>query len=869
MRGMDGPASDSTPSPADTDGLPAGPALLRAPLVPVALAMVGGIVAGVHVPASAGLWAVVAAAGLVAAIVTFRRAHLNLASCLAVGAAIFAGSAVHGKGALFSVERDHVATLCPPGGMLATIRGQVVTHPYVYAGGAEGPFHYPRPPRTSFVVSAGAILTRAGWQAAAGLVRVGVDEPAGQVRAGREVELTGWLGRIGPPANPGQYDWSAAAARDGARVRMKVPAGAGVIAAPEPDWSWLDRLVWRVRTSAREHLAASGDVDSARLVNALVLGDRHPALRRLNEVMVRAGVAHLISISGMHLGIFAGFVFLVCRLLMLTPRRAAGVALTVLAAYLLLAESRSPLLRSAVMWGAMCVAVLLHRRVAAINSLAAAAVVLLAVEPLQLFATGFQLSFATVGAVLLGHRRVRQMLFGRYLRTRGLMVFREERRVRRWLRRRAADVLMDAVVVAVTAYAAAVPLVAYHFGLFSPYAPLLSLLLVPVLAGVLVPGYLSVALAWPMPNLAASLGDLAAQVAGWMAGAVEWLSVLPGLCLELRPVGLPWVAAAYGAMVLVVLAGRLRHGRLLAGAAVAVLAAATAWTQRPAPVPAGLELDVLAVGAGQCAVLRTPAGRTVLLDAGTKDSFDAWQHVLEPFCRHRRLPVPSVAFVSHANTDHYNALPGLLARHDLRRVYLCEYFTKPLKPDPVAAEMVALLGRHGVGPATLRAGDAVDLGGQVRVEVLWPPARRRDDLSVNDTSLVLRITCGGRSILVPGDLEEAGQAALAALGARVRSDVLVLPHHGSWKRTLPAFVEAVRPRVVVVSSARRPSAPLSAGEAGEGFYRDLSAGREYYCTADDGWVHVALGPAGVRVRTMRQLRQGDSARNSASAGRVE
>jgi beta-lactamase superfamily II metal-dependent hydrolase len=101
---------------------------------------------------------------------------------------------------------------------------------------------------------------------------------------------------------------------------------------------------------------------------------------------------------------------------------------------------------------------------------------------------------------------------------------------------------------------------------------------------------------------------------------------------------------------------------------------------------------------------------------------------------------------------------------------------------------------------------------------------------------------------------------MISLGPALRSDVLILPHHGSWEDTLPAFVQAVDPDVVLVSCAREPNAParyLTKADRHTGkplpqqFYEDLRANRQYYSTAGRGYIRLHFGAAGIRVRTMR------------------
>jgi len=115
----------------------------------------------------------------------------------------------------------------------------------------------------------------------------------------------------------------------------------------------------------------------------------------------------------------------------------------------------------------------------------------------------------------------------------------------------------------------------------------------------------------------------------------------------------------------------------------------------------------------------------------------------------------------------------------------------------------------------------------------------------------MRITCDGRSVLLTGDLDRTGQAELLTEPQKLKCDVLVLPHHGGWESTLPDFVRAAEPRVVLASCASRPGAPAAAGEPGRSFYRRLRNGYRFYSTARHGWVRIDLDPAKLRVTTMR------------------
>ena len=838
------------------DGTSRSVPLHRAPLVAVAAAMTAGIAAGRYGLLPLGFWGLVGSGALVAAGVTFRKKHLHLLTACLLAVGVLAGGAVHGHLAYFNVADDHIVTYTDSGRMLATFRGRVVTAPKTFDAGEGITYGYRPGPRTSMLVEATAIRTGETWRDTSGLVRVLVKQADRRPAAGHEVELIGWLDRPRGPANPGQHDWAEEARKAYVLAKMDVESAGGVTILSGAGRSWWRDAAWRLRAGMRQHLATTGDDRGSHLLAALLVGERSESLRSLNDAMVRAGIAHFLSISGLHLGVFLGFVYLLCRLVMLSPRRSAVVVLVVLAAYMVLAEPRAPLLRSAMMAASLCLATICHRAHSSLNALAAAAIVLLAIEPLQMFSAGFQLSFVIVAGLVLLHKGVEGLVFGRWKRRRGLMVFRDDQRFRRWVWFSAGNWATGAVAMAVTAYVVAAPLVAYHFGLFCPYGALLSLLLFPLVVGVLVPGYLSMALALPMPNLSHAFASLAASVAGVLAGAVDLAREhLPGMAFELRPVSAVSVAACYAALLAVLFHRRIRWGGWWAGGAMAAAAGLLVATQLTAPAPAGAELHMLAVGSGQCAVLRTPSGQTYLIDAGAQGGLDVYARVLGPFLQAMKFPPPRAAFISHANSDHYSAMGDLLADHRLDAVYINEYFGRAGKRKAVPEAEAKILGELVAGAdrvIRLRrgAGQVIDLDDRTRVEVIWPPPER-DDLTVNDTSLVLRITCDGAGVLLPGDLENVGQGELVG-DSRLDADVLVLPHHGSWRDTVAAFTESVSPKVVIVSGSSDPASRVSGDEDREAFFARLKRTTDYAATARSGWVCVRFGQAGVSVERMRR-----------------
>ena len=813
----------------------------RAPMVPVAAAMVAGIVLGRYLAAPVAVWLVAAAACVAGAAAVLRWPGMRRVGMGLVAGAILLAAAAAGGRAWHRVAADHIVTFSDRSAVMATIRGRVASVPSIRDSAA---FSW-REPQTSFLLDATGIRSAEGqWLRATGPVRVTVKEPVTDLRAGGEVELIGQLTRPRLPGNPGQYNRRRADRYRGILAEFTVPGADGVLplgdSSDEPvmaAWRWL-------RARATAHVTGLGDRDETVLLEALVLGTRRAALGALNRTMAEAGVAHLLSISGLHLGIFLGFVYWLCRLIALSRRRAAGLVLIVLAAYVLVTEPRAPLLRGAIMATAVCVGVIIDRRLSVLNALATAAVVLLTADPLQLFTPGFQLSFTIVTGVALLLAPVQSLLFGRWLERRGLMAFGRGDRWRRWLYYHPAQWLILLVCVSLVAYVSAAPLVAFHFGLFSPYAALLSMLLLPIVVAVLLPAYLSLGMSWLMPNAAWQVGRAARAAGDLLQWSVMTLRHLPWLSVEVSPLPAALVLLCYATLGMWAASGRIRLGRATAAALTAACVAWIAWTQLPAAPPAGATLHVLDVGHGAMILLHTAEGRTVVFDAGSMSPAGAYRPILRPFLRTQRLPSPRTAFISHPNADHYNALIELLARRPLEKVYLNASFGLGHPVDPALGDLMDAMVEADVQIARLTDGDKVKLARNAEVEVVWPPGKPAiDKLDANNTSLVLRLTVGSHRVLLTGDIQETVQRRLAdGPGERIAADVLVLPHHGSATDALKDFINATGAATLVQSAAWRHDSPA---------FLDAISDRRRLATFRDGWIRIDLDADGITTHTMR------------------
>lgn len=599
-----------------------------------------------------------------------------------------------------------------------------------------------------------------------------------------------WRVRLSAPrgfANPGGFDYEAWLLQQGVAARGYVRDTAFTTRLQDGG-AWLSRLRYALRERLSQALEGR---PGAAIIVALVLGDREQISDADWALFTQTGTNHLIVISGLHVGFVAwlchGLTALLVRLVPVALLRlpaqqwgalaAAGGAL----AYSLLAGFSVPTQRACIMVLVFTGTQLAARRVPHSFSFSLALLLVLLANPPSVTGAGLWLSFGAVGALLLGLgglRRLRQRagLDGRPTR---LWWKPDMGRVSaRWLRPQWV------VFIGMT-----VPL-AIWLQQVSLLAPLANVLAIPLVSLLVVPlCLLGTALLFVHPPLGGSLLALADRLLGGLAAGLQALVGAPLPVLwEFSGMGrLEVLLAAAGTVLLLMPRGwpRRWHGLIL------VLPLLV--PSRDAPQSGSAEVAVLDVGQGLAVVVRT-ATRTLLFDTGPRfsDSFDAGAGIVVPFLRSAGVRHVDTVIVSHLDNDHAGGLRAVLATMSTGLVLSGE--------SPDAAMQLAARAGNAVLSLCQR-GQHWDWD-QVRFEIVWPPPGRH--AAGNNSSCVLKVTAGGRVMLLTGDIEAAAEAQLVRTdGARLHSTWLLAPHHGSQTSSTVTFIDAVAPGQVIFAAGYR------------------------------------------------------------------
>lgn len=548
----------------------------------------------------------------------------------------------------------------------------------------------------------------------------------------------------------------------------------------------------------------NAEENASGLLKALLLGDKTGISKDTREAFNRAGVAHVLAISGLHIGIIAMFFFAIFQTMLLRVdvflwngwvKKTAGI-LTLLPVMLygLLSGMSPSTQRALIMVGLFLITFLFDREQDSMNTLALAALVILIAHPPSLFLISFQLSFITVFFIIFGLNRVD------YLSAIQLS----------WDRLQIIKKVSTFIMVSFLAFLGSLPIVMVYFNQVSFVGILANLFIIPLIGFVAVPLGLTSVILYPVFLPAASWCIKASSfVIEKSITIVSFFSELPFAAIKTLTPTVLEILCFYLLIGSIIQLKKNRLMKYIAISVVLVLSVDTVYWLHQRFFHDDLKVTIIDVGQGSSALLEIPGGETMLIDGGgfsDNTYFDIGERVVGPLLWRKKIMTVDTLVLSHPNSDHLNGLIYIAKHFNVRNIWAngesadtfgYKKFMEIIQEEDITVPLFEKLSRDM----------AIN---NVVLEILYPEkdflTKREEDFwrNKNNNSLVLKVTFGSTSILFPGDIEARGEIDLVSIAEdKLQSDILISSHHGSKSSSCNTFLDTIDPKYVIISSGWR------------------------------------------------------------------
>jgi competence protein ComEC len=827
-------AEASTP---DTDRRPR--ATKYHPLVIVLAAACAGIIADRHLGLPLGVSVSVAAVLWLGWLLAWRKGWTRTSSSVLLGAVAFGGAGWHHCQYCLFPDND-LASFARPNGEPACVEATVLQAPERIPAPKPDPMRaIPQYDRTQVELTVTGIRDGAEWQSASGRTRLTVDGHLLGVHTGDRLQIFAQLSTLEPPENPGEFDFAAHQQTERRRCRLWADYPDCITRLAAGRWWNMGRRLEQFRSHADRRLAEHLSPNCYGLATTLLLGLREELGSEGNQAFLETGTIHILSISGMHVGIIAGSVLWLLRLLAVPRRRTLVVVAVLTTLYTLLTGAEPPAVRSLIIVLVMCLSTGLSRPSLPFNSLAAAALVVLALNPGHLFNVGVQLSFLAVAGLImyrpLGHRdgqesdRLQQLID-------------ESQGWLSWALKAFWRGVWQMTLVSAAIWLLTLPLVMARFHLFQLAALVLNTLLWLPVPVALISGAGAIAFSGWLPPVAWIFGRFCDGSIWTLDWLVETARAVPASHIWVPGPADWWLAGFYGGLGILCAFPRLRPPRRWCVAILASWSAIGFGVHFLHSHRDGLEATFLSMEHGCAVVLQLPNGATMLYDAGQFSSPHSGARTIAGCLWSKGIAHLDAVILSHADADHYNALPELLRQFSIGVVYVSPVMFEN-QENPALTALGNAIRQARTPLREISAGDRLRGGPDCRIEVLHPP--RRGVLGGdNANSIVLAIEYQHRRLLLPGDLTSPGLEDVMA-EEPWDCDVLLAPHHGSRSSDPPGLAAWCQPDWVVISGGHR-------WDARETMNQYRRAGSRILHTGETGAVRFRIRGGLLTVEPFRQ-----------------
>jgi len=611
-----------------------------------------------------------------------------------------------------------------------------------------------------------------------------------------------------------------------------------------------------VRGKISNLINQSSDGDANAILNALILGSRQQISKPLRDAFNRAGISHILAISGLHIGIVASFAFFLFTWLLSrfnpflwhawTRKGAAVLSLIPIIIYGIMAGMSPSTQRAVIMVGVFLLTFLIEREHDLINTVSIAALIILIISPPALFSISFQLSFVAVLSIIYGISRICQSKK------------RPENIASRLLKTIVTFIIVSGLAIIGTA-----PLTMFYFNQISLAGIFSNLIFVPLIGFAVVPvGLFSVLILLPVSSNAAFWGLKICDVI--LTVSIEWIyriASLPHAAVKTITPSIIEIICAYAlfGFILYLLFPRADKNlndkprnktdnkpyensssngpcqainslkRLLSGKSskmckkpfsnrkialifmgitLFVLSADICYWIGKRWGKEDLTISIVDVGQGNAALIEMPGGQCALIDGGgysNNSIFDIGEKVLAPVLWRKKIKTVETVILTHYDADHLNGLIYILKHFNVRQVFANHDPDTCLKND----EFMDIIRQKQIKyPAYKNLSKKIELNGVI-LKILYPLENFADLASKeawrdsNNNSMVIQVNFGNCRILFPGDIMKKAEEELVALNYDLQSTIMMAPHHGSSSSSTPEFLKLVNPEYIIISSGRQ------------------------------------------------------------------
>lgn len=685
-----------------------------------------------------------------------------LASIICIGAACFYNAS--------TLSSNHIANKAQNEEII--IKGIIVSDPLFYET-----FWSQR--RASFVFKAESYKQNGQWIEAEGLCKINLYKADKDYKYAQRIKAFGYLEGLKPVANPGEFDYAGYLRQQNIHAVFNIASDDNIEISKTVNRLHFTEIIkskiYALRKKINEHIHIYLPEEEAAMVSAIMLGRRSLLPHKSKDLFLRTGTAHILAISGLHLAVIAYVFFFILGLLRIPYKVRAFLVIIVIFFYAILSGGRPSVIRAMIMITMFLLGRILNRDIDTYNTLSIAGILMLLINPIQLFNMGFILSFMCVFALFFITPKIKSSKY------------------------------VKPLIISFFLYIAIAPIIAYNFNIISPITIIANLFILPFTALLICTSLTFIFFGIIFSALAPMFGQTLWLVAFLLKQTLFYLSKIPYAYFYVPDMPMWYAGIYYLLMAFIIIHQKLRLS--LARALIIVLISINAFIWIPPFLNTHtdkLKISFLKVGHGTAIFIQFPDGKTMLVDAAAKTGDrDKGIDIVMPYIWHEGKTRVDCMLITHGHTDHFGGASAVINRADVRHFI----YNGVEKGEEGYSALMNLVKTRRIKTFIVKEGDSIDGFSDVEILVFNPPegAVKDNRISGNDSSIVLKLVYKDISFLLCADILSEGIKNILPYNELLKSNIIYVPHHGSniGSDVTPILYDLVKPDAAVISASKK------------------------------------------------------------------
>jgi len=516
------------------------------------------------------------------------------------------------------------------------------------------------------------------------------------------------------------------------------------------------------------------------LLTGLILGERSEISLDIKEAFSKIGVMHVLAVSGLHVGFIIIIFSTLFRLLRVPFQINNILTICCILFYMFIVGFMPPVVRASITSVLYLMGIILHRQSNLINLIATAALIILLINPLQLYQASFQLSFIAVVSIVYLYRILKNV-FNKFSWTYHFKKF------------KISNYFFQLFLVSLAASCGTMPLIIFYFEKLPLMAMFINILVIPLVGIIIALGFVYAAIVFVYPPLADLIASSNDMLLTFLIEFITKLAEFPFSYIPIYGLNFFHILLIYLVLLMFFHINQKKCQKALIYILLISLNIIV-WRDTDSS-SRWLTVIFFDVGDGDAALIEFPDKKRMLIDGGNQVlMFNAGQRHIFPYLKRHHIKEVETILLSHPDTDHLGGIPYLLNRIPVNRVI--DNGTK--RNSWVFERYLTLIDSLNIFHDTVFAGERIDSATNVGMFVLHPIAQEIHG-DINNLSLVVKIIYGEISFLFTGDIEHPVEQRLLRYGNLLKSNVLKVPHHGSNSSSTLNFLKLVNPKYAIIS----------------------------------------------------------------------